>query len=76
MLSADHFASFMHGFIEAHPDAPTPEQWAVIKANLAKVEAAAPALFYGHVNLERSPTYVPRFIGGYAPMFGTISCTN
>lgn len=72
-----NFAEFKHwldGFSEAMGDAPTPEQWAKIKAKLAQVNAYTVGDF-GKV-MPREPSYQEPLRTGspYTPMLPLVTC--
>lgn len=42
-MTPDQFKAWFEGFCEGISDAPTPEQWAKIKAKIGELRAAVPA---------------------------------
>lgn len=62
-MTPDQFKAWFEGFCEGITDAPTPEQWAKIKAKIADLKSVTPAL--------NAPQYPPnaRFgqIATFAP---------
>lgn len=59
-MTLSEFKAWLDGFSDAMGDAPTPEQWAKIKAKLAQVQAAP------HFNVG-SPKFVPSLPPSFGP---------
>lgn len=60
-MTPDHFLGFLHGLAEMIDTAPTPAQWALVKAKLAMVGQSPAPDWYA------PPFHAPRFLGDELP---------
>ena len=75
-MTLNEFRAWFDGFSEAIGDAPTPEQWAKIKAKLAQAREplSVPSVYpRGYFDLTCVP-YQPSVMPKYGPRFGDVTC--
>ena len=75
-MTLNEFRAWFDGFSEAIGDAPTPEQWARIKAKLAQARepVVGPSVWPRQTYVNPSVLPAPSVMPSYGPRFGDVTC--